>query len=134
MSWTNIYHRVNPSHQLLTKHRKLCPNSTEMYPIKKHNCYRYFNVIIVNFARFWQCRVTPVKSFMCFMFNVLATCRSNIMNWSWRERIPFARFFYVSNTYKPHQAEIGKKWSKTLWLNFWQTCPIKQVFCLSEII
>ena len=55
------------------------------------------------------------------MFNVLATCRSNIMNWSWRERIPFARFFYVSNTYKQHQVEIGKKWSKTLWLNYWQT-------------
>ena len=55
------------------------------------------------------------------MFNVLVTWRSNIMNWSWRERIPFTRFFHLSNTYKQHQVEIGKKWSKTLWLNYWQT-------------
>ena len=41
---------------------------------------------------------------------------------------------YKQLFYKERQAEIGKKLSNTLWLNFWCTCPKNKFFCVNEII
>ena len=47
--------------------------------------------------------------------------------------------FFMTNTFKSNTKlklakKIKKKLSNSLRLNFRETCPVKQVFCFSEII